>query len=191
MQAMQGRGLKLLFILALSLACSPALQGVWMFAKAQIAQQLLENAWQESLNGKNEVRPWPWADHWPVARLRWTKGDIDMLVLFGAQGASLAFAPGMSEAGNGGKLISAHRDTHFQFLQYLRAGDFIELQQNDGQWSKWNVEVSEIHNINQHQLWVGEAELVLISCYPFDKIEAGGPLRYVLRLSKAVEHQET
>lgn len=189
LDTIKGWGPKPFFVLAFILACLPAGQGLWMFGKAQLAQQLLQIAWQDSLNGQSKVRPWPWADHWPVARLRWLKGDVDMLVLFGSQGASLAFAPGMSEAENGGKLISAHRDTHFQFLKNLKVGDHIDLQESDGLWARWKVEISEIHNINQHQLWVGEEELVLISCYPFDQIEAGGPLRYVLRLTKESEHQ--
>jgi len=182
------KGAKIAFILALIFALLPAVDGLWMVGKAQLAQQLLQNAWQKSLINTGEenkkVRPWPWADHWPVARLRWQAGDQDLLVLHGAHGASLAFAPGMTVAANGGRLISAHRDTHFQFLKDLTIGDQIQIQNNKGQWQSWQAEVVEIHNINKHQLWVAEDELVLISCYPFDQIEAGGPLRYVLRLRK-------
>ncbi|WP_306667764.1 class GN sortase [Pseudoteredinibacter isoporae] len=175
------------FLLLLLLACMPGLQGLWMVSKAQLAQYLLEDAWTASLQRGVDVRPWPWADSWPVARLRWADEDIDMLVLFGAQGSSLAFAPGMAEAENGAKMISAHRDTHFQFLARLQAGDTIELQERDGVWQSWQVEVAEIHDINKDRLWLAEGELLLVSCYPFEQIEAGGPLRYVLRL----RHVET
>lgn len=168
--------------LLLLAACVPGLQGTWMLAKAQLAQQLLQQAWAESLQGGGDVRPWPWADSWPVARLRWPEADVDMLVLFGAQGASLAFAPGMAEAENGAKMISAHRDTHFQFLAEMKAGDIIELQSRSGDWQRWQVELAEIHDINKDRLWLAEGELLLVSCYPFDQLEAGGSLRYVLRL---------
>ena len=48
-----------------------ALQGAWIPAKARIAQVLLELAWQQSLisGGEKTVKPWSWADTWPVARL--------------------------------------------------------------------------------------------------------------------------
>ena len=43
--------------------------GVWIHAKAVLAQILLERAWQQTRDGGERVRPWPWADTWPVARL--------------------------------------------------------------------------------------------------------------------------
>ncbi|GAA6150741.1 class GN sortase [Pseudoteredinibacter isoporae] len=173
-----------LFGLLLFAACLPGLQGLWMLSKAQLAQYLLQQAWVESIEKGGNVRPWPWADSWPVARLRWSDANIDMLVLFGAQGSSLAFAPGLAEAANGAKMISAHRDTHFRFLSKLHVGDTIELQERDGVWQSWQVEFAEIHDINKDRLWLGEGELLLVSCYPFEQIEAGGPLRFVLRLRR-------
>ena len=38
-------------------------------AKAWFAQVLLTRAWADTLAGAAAVRPWPWADTHPVARL--------------------------------------------------------------------------------------------------------------------------
>jgi len=44
----------------------------WFLEKpiqAAALKVLLERAWQETLGGETEVRPWQWADTWPIARL--------------------------------------------------------------------------------------------------------------------------
>ena len=43
--------------------------GAWIYVKAQLAQVLLQRAWAGTLAGQRDVKPWPWADTWPVARL--------------------------------------------------------------------------------------------------------------------------
>jgi sortase A len=44
-------------------------QGAWIHVKALLAQILLERAFAASLAGGHTVKPWPWADTWPVARI--------------------------------------------------------------------------------------------------------------------------
>ena len=106
--------------------------GAWIYAKAQVAQLLLQHSWARTLAGDVEVRPWPWADTWPVARLRIHARALDVIVLHGDGGRSLAFGPGLA-AGSawpgrpGTTLISAHRDTHFRGLADVQPGDAIEL----------------------------------------------------------------
>ena len=102
----------------------------YIHAKALVAQILLEQAWQETLAGKQVVKPWPWADTWPVARLEVPRLHETSIVLAGTGGDSLAFGPGhLGQSSQPGKpgttIISAHRDTHFQFLQYVRQGDEV------------------------------------------------------------------
>ena len=66
-----------------------------IYLKAELAQYLLlEKAWTRTLQGENQVKPWPWADTWPVARLQLPKYGIDLIVLSGASGRTLAFGPG-------------------------------------------------------------------------------------------------
>src|SRR5688500_11563212 len=44
--------------------------GAYIHAKAWLAQRLIASAWARTLEGEREVKPWPWADTWPVARLK-------------------------------------------------------------------------------------------------------------------------
>src|SRR5512134_469774 len=97
-------------------------QGGWIYAKALLAQHMLQHAWARTLAGEREVRPWPWADTWPVARLRVPVHGIDLIVLDGVSGRTLAFGPGHAggsapPGAPGTAIISGHRDTHFRFLQ--------------------------------------------------------------------------
>jgi hypothetical protein len=43
-------------------------EGLYIQAKAQLAQILVRSAWERTLAGERQVKPWPWADTWPVAR---------------------------------------------------------------------------------------------------------------------------
>ena len=63
-------------------------------AKAWLAPLLIDRAWYESQRHATEVKPWPWADTWPVARLSVPTQGIERYVLSGANGASLPFGPG-------------------------------------------------------------------------------------------------
>ena len=69
-------------------------QASWIHAKALVAQVLLRRAWAETQRGAQTARPWPWADTWPVARLRSEQHGVDLIVLEGATGEATAFAPG-------------------------------------------------------------------------------------------------
>ena len=47
---------------------------LWLFGgagyihvKAMLAQTLLRDAWAQTLVDTQPVKPWPWADTWPVA----------------------------------------------------------------------------------------------------------------------------
>jgi sortase A len=51
--------------------------GAWIYMKAQLAQVLLQRAWAGTLAGQRHVKPWPWADTWPIARLVVSSLGID------------------------------------------------------------------------------------------------------------------
>lgn len=153
--------------------------GAWIPVKAQLAQVLLRVAWHR------QAKPWPWADTHPVARM--IIGDDDFIVLEGANGRALAFAPGHLErtampGEPGNCVISAHRDTHFAALRSVRAGDVIRLQRADRRWIEYTVEEQRV--VDKRDVWVthvtSATTLTLVTCYPFDAIVAGGPQRYVL-----------
>jgi sortase A len=161
-------------------------QGVYIHAKAALAQVLLQRAWQSSLASAEETRPWPWADTWPVARLRAPKHGIDQIVLAGVSGNVLAFAPGHVQGSaapgeRGHSVISAHRDTHFRFLKDLKTGDALYLTSRQGREHRYRVTAIRIVDtrITGETFFEGNG-LTLVTCYPFDAVVPGGPLRYLV-----------
>lgn len=165
--------------------------------KAWLAPKLIERAWLQSrTNGGDEVRPWPWADTWPVARLRVASQGIDQYVLAGDSGNALAFSPGHANAsaplGSSGRaVIGGHRDTHFAFLEQLSPGDSLTLELPDGLERRYRVDELSIVDTSRERLEgaVHVDELLLVTCYPFDAIDADGPLRYVVvALPEPVNH---
>jgi len=161
-------------------------QGSYIPAKAALAQWLLESAWRRSGEGA-VVKPWHWADTWPVAKLRQPRLGVEQIVLAGASGRVLAFGPGhvpgSAQPGSGGNVVlSGHRDTHFRWLKNLRRGDSLELQMPDGTVLRYAVWRTAIHDRRDTHLLDPDAQqgLRLITCYPFDALVAGGDQRYVL-----------
>ncbi|MEO1226667.1 MAG: class GN sortase [Pseudomonadota bacterium] len=166
-------------------------EGVYIYAKATLAQFLLERAWAQTLDGDSEVRPWAWADTWPVARLTAPDHGVDLIVLQGASGRTMAFGPGhvsgtAAIGADGLALIGAHRDTHFRFLEHLRPGDALRLQTADGTVHDYRVDLTEIVDHRQATLPMieGQSTVTLVTCYPFDTIVPGGPLRYLVHASQ-------
>ncbi|MCG8071661.1 MAG: class GN sortase [Candidatus Thiodiazotropha taylori] len=162
--------------------------GLWIEAKAWLAEGLITVAWQRTRNGQSQVTPWPWADTWPVARLVSPRLGVSRLVLSGDSGATLAFGPGWAEqstlpGGVGRSFVSGHRDTHFRFLKDLQIGDILKLQGGDGR--EMDYRVVEHLVVDQRAGWqiplTGPQELLLITCFPFDALMPGGPLRYIVR----------
>lgn len=160
--------------------------GGWIYLKAQLAQQLLERSWQEMLQTAQPAKPWPWADTWSVARLSVPTQGVDQIVLAGDSGRTLAFGPGHTLGSAmpgepGSVVISGHRDTHFRFLQYLQQGDEIHLQTASGQY-RYRVQDTRLLDITRHKLVSDpdSKQLHLVTCFPFDSVVSGGPLRYVV-----------
>jgi sortase A len=168
--------------------------GGWILAKAELAQVLLERSWDNSQTEEPNL-PWPWADTWPVARLQVAAKDIDLYVLSGAQGNSLAFGPGhdmgsVLPGDKGFSVVGGHRDTHFKFLQQLTLNDEMWVSNINGVKIKLRVHEITIVDTAKYPLLsapplfpVDGRMLALITCYPFDDFIPGGPLRYVVTLT--------
>jgi len=159
----------------------------WIYAKAELAQKLIEDAWSQTLETGATVKPWPWADTWPVARLEAASHDVDLYVLQGTHGSSLAFGPGYligsaTPGDEGATIIAGHRDTHFRFMEELQQGDLLKLTDNEGGQHHYRIKTLAVVDSSQQELTVksDEKQLVLVTCYPFDAINSGGPLRYVV-----------
>jgi len=161
--------------------------GIYIHAKANLAQYLIQDAWQQSMATGQKTKPWSWADTWPSAKLRFNNQSKTLYVLEGATEAIIAFAPGHllqsakpGEVGN--SVIFGHRDTHFKLLQEVKTGDIIETETMQG-LGRFRVE--ELRIVHASQLEVMQASerslLTLITCYPFNSTEPSPELRYVVK----------
>ncbi|MGA9334936.1 MAG: class GN sortase [Rudaea sp.] len=170
----------------LALAVAMIASASWIHVKAALAQVLLQRAWTQSDNGRRSVRPWPWADMAPIARLSVPRLGKSFIVLDNDSGQALAFGPGWTPssavpATPGLSVISAHRDTQFAFLQDLHQGDRIEVDAAAGQRNYRVVSTRIVDSTHLRFANSASADaLVLVTCYPFDAIVPGGSKRYVV-----------
>jgi sortase A len=159
----------------------------YIHAKALLAQLLIANAWQQTLESKRDVKPWSWADTWPVAKLTFSDSGDDLYVLSGATGAPLAFGPGHYRGTalpgeQGSSVIAGHRDTHFSLLKDVGNGSEIRVQRRDGKTRSYLVAGKQIVDSSKGEISIDRYrdELKLVTCYPFDAVNPGGPLRMVV-----------
>lgn len=161
-------------------------QGMWIHAKAYAAQILLERAFTQSIATGGKVKPWAWADTWPIARIEAPRLAASAIALNGASGQALAFGPGhlqnTPQAGEHGTAVyAAHRDTHFAFLKDIEKGDLFRITRNDGKTFTYRAAQMTVTRWDEAQIDVHGAgfHLVLATCYPFDATTQG-PLRYLV-----------
>ncbi len=179
-------------LLLMSVYCG--ISGGYIWSKAVVAQVMLRQAWQET-SATQKVRPWPWADTYPVARLLVPQRDVDLVVLAGTTGRSLAFGPGHradsalpGEAGQ--SVIAAHRDTHFSFLQHLEIAEEVLVESAERELLHYRVEALEIvdrDDLAALSQWgqFAQESLTLVTCYPFDAPIQGAPQRYLVHLTRS------
>ncbi|MFV2061632.1 MAG: class GN sortase, partial [Gammaproteobacteria bacterium] len=182
---------KLFLILLLLLSVQQLGQGGYIYAKAILAQYLIESAWDKTLQGESHVKPWSWADTWPVAKLTVNSTNTTLYILAGDNGRTLAFGPGYRfgtdlPGVDGTSIISGHRDTHFAFLRNIKIEDEIEIQNTKGEIIKYRVNNTEIVSVDD-ALFIDQGQsskITLVTCYPFDTILTGGKLRYIVSAKK-------
>jgi len=193
----------LLVLLAglLATGLQSATRAGWIATKAELAQVLLNRAWERSKALSQPVKPWAWADTHPVARLTVARLNETHIVLNAGNGEAMAFGPAAvtlpgkhspafiaTQPGTGPIIIGGHRDTHLKFVRELRHGDLIRVENVEGEEFFFQTESVMIVDSSKEQLHADmDADgLVLITCYPFDAVEAGGPLRAVV-VARVVE----
>lgn len=180
--------LKTIIIICLMLFAGFQLySALYIKAKAQLAQVLLERAWQNTELAESQHKPWPWADTYPVAKLSVPEHNIKQIVLAGATGRTLAFGPGLVMASYdfqeaGATAIAGHRDTHFSFLQHVGIGEIIEIETISGELLEYRILETTITDVNDSHLRLEDSRslLVLITCYPFNTLTPTGDLRYIV-----------
>ena len=177
------------FLAALGLALTG--QGLWIVAKAAVAQVLLERAFGETIETGQPVKPWTWADTWPVARLSVPRIGATAIVLASGSGQSLAFGPGHlagtpAPGQSGTTVYAAHRDTHFAFLAEMRVSDLITVTDSAGLTYTYRMTGSEIVRWDESRIDARAPgrHLVLATCWPLDA-RMRGPLRYLVHAELA------
>lgn len=174
-------------------------KGLYMQAKAHFAQYLIEQAWTKTLADGQSHKPWSWADTYPVAKLsiyreQAANSDIEaelndsLYVLAGASGRNLAFGPSLvlssAPAGQkGNTVIAGHRDTHFAILNGMAVGRRLSLQTLKGNNIIYEVVATQVVHETETQFMAPSADnrLTLITCYPFDALQGGAELRFVVQ----------
>jgi sortase A len=190
MQAKLRNYTRILLVCLLLAGLAAGGDGLWIYAKAKLAQILLEMSWRSALAGER-IKPWPWADTRAIARLTIERDGAAIIVLAGASGRTMAFGPGHLDGtampGDAGNcVITAHRDTHFAPLRYVGPGDILSLQRPDGRSIRYRVQATRVVSKGDTSVLRQDARtrLTLITCYPFDAVRPGTPLRWVVVAQK-------
>jgi sortase A len=161
-------------------------EGLFIRAKAVVAQILLEDAWSKTVATGQTVKAWSWADTWPVARIEFPSLERSAIVLAQGGGEAMAFGPahvaGTPLPGDAGiSVIGGHRDTHFRFIKDLTPGSEIDVTKRDGERVRFVVTGTAIVHAGSSGInpLGTTARLALVTCYPFDGLTRG-PMRYIV-----------
>jgi sortase A len=183
----------------------------WLPTKAWLSQALISYSWQQSMaqqsllaqnhleknhpqenenqlkNTKVAIKPWPWADTFPIAELSFKRLNEDIVVLNGGDPTTLAFSAGAIapfNQTNSAKafVVAGHRDSHFAFLEDILMKDVISMTDQHGQSQLYQVEAIDIVDASSGQLPVlaNDSSLILITCYPFNAIGNDTNERYII-----------
>ena len=129
---------------------------------------------------RDRVKPWPWADTWPVARLSVPRLGERWIVLAGASGRTLAFGPGHMDGTalpgeRGNVVLAGHRDTQFATLRATALGDELVVETPAHGSSATGSTVSKS---STSAAGGGDGRrrdgLTLVTCWPFGAIVPGG-----------------
>ncbi len=178
--------LNLLTVLCIAGAVLMLGKSSWIMLKAEVSQVLLARAFSQSVAAGEAVKPWSWADTWPVAEISIPRIGASAIVLNGATPESLAFGPAhVAETPRPGErgtsVIAAHRDTHFAFLKDVVVGDLISITRSDGLTFRYAVTGMRVADWNKSGIDAHAPghKLVLSTCYPFGSV-VHGPERYIV-----------
>ena len=168
------------FLGVCALGLATMAQGTWIPVKAQVAQLLLARAFVASLAEHRPVKPWPWADTAPAARVTVARLGVSDVVLSGGSGQAMAFGPTELRGNDRVTILAAHRDTHFAFIRDLRANDEVVVERIDGTRQRYRVTGFQTVRWNRFAI-PGDPPrqlLALATCHPFGAT-GRGPLRRV------------
>ena len=154
-----------------SLLC---LHASWLPIKGWLSEQLISYSWHQTIDLKQQIKPWPWADTYPIAELSFERLNKQVVVLNGGDPTTLAFSAGAIAPFNQARstqafVVAGHRDSHFSFLDEVVMNDIISLADKHGQSQLYQVEAIDIVDASTGELPVlaDDSQLILITCYPF------------------------
>lgn len=188
--------LRIFVALVLFAGASLTARAMYLHAKAELASVLIHRAWNKTVADGKPRPPWPWADTYPVARLRIPRLGYDEVVLEGATPRTLAFGParlfsgaGLGDPGN--VELAGHRTSWFRPLEDLEARDEIQIQWFDPRkhglreriYTVDDILVVTPEDVPSLTAPSGDA-LTLITCYPFGR-GPRSPQRFVVLASPA------
>ena len=128
-----------------------------------------------------------------LGRLTAERIGLDVMIAEGVDRSTLRRAAGripgtarLDSEGNVG--IAAHRDTFFRPLKDIQRGDVLEVETQKGAY-RYRVEWLAVVDPNDVQLLQpsSDAELTLVTCYPFYYV-GPAPQRFVVRALRIDEH---
>ncbi len=161
-----------------SLLC---LHASWLPVKALLSQQLISYSWHQTIERQQKIKPWPWADTYPIAELSFQRLNKSIVVLNGGDPTTLAFSAGAIAPFNQASstqpfVVAGHRDSHFSFLDEVFMKDIISLADKHGRSQLYQVEAINIVDASTGELPIlaDDSSLVLITCYPFTNIRNAG-----------------
>jgi sortase A len=174
-----------------TLACAAAAAGItglvaagWIQMQGS-AQDPNEAAWQRARDSADAARPWSWPDTTPVARL--TISGESLFVLEGLSERNRQAGPthdmtSVMPGDAGNSVIEGHRETHLKILRRVRMGDRVRVERADGRVAEFIVTQRRVVDTRRQRVapQAQSTRLTLVTGYPFDKFEPGGPLRFVV-----------
>jgi len=174
--------IKIGLLIAGALLC---LHASWLPLKGWLSEQLISYSWHKTINLQQRIKPWPWADTYPIAALSFKRLHKSIVVLNGGDPTTLAFSAGAIAPFNQAKstkpfVVAGHKDSHFSFLEDVLMNDVISLVDKHGQSQLYQVETIEIvdASIGELPVLADGSQLILITCYPFTGISSDE--RYVI-----------
>jgi sortase A len=176
--------IRTVLIITGSLLC---LHASWLPIKGWLSQQLISYSWHQTISSKQKIKPWPWADTYPIAELSFQRLNKQVVVLNGGDPTTLAFSAGAIAPFNQALstqpfVVAGHRDSHFSFLDEVFMNDIISLADKHGQSQLYQVEAIDIVDASSGELPIlaDNSQLVLITCYPFSNVSNNSNERYVI-----------
>jgi sortase A len=169
-----------------------ALSSVWQFTNSSlislenvVTQGLLHTAWVRTQSSGHQVKPWPWAETVPIARLSIPSLNTKHVILDYANQrlpevaithANSSIPPG--ELGN--SILNVSQEGYQSFLHLLKPGDALVLESVHS--GLWRYQVSTIYVVEKTNTVLIEPSLnrrlTLVSCYRCNQQQSR--LRYVV-----------